>query len=180
MSLDYSRYKQWLLDSVNLPGTLQDRDNSKLIDLSVRERELMGGEPGGEVWNETRALAKLGITKRPFNLDRTSEVHGYSDTKSIAITRDTAFPSRVVWHELGHVLCEHTARMKPGNPVAECEAELVAYILCNIYDYNEAKRESRGYIQHWRDVPHGGGTVLKSVSIPHIYQAVNKIREASK
>lgn len=169
----WATYKRILGELMSLPADMQDvvPDKSKLIYLEAQERVIPG-------WDKAATLARLGVTEVPYSLDTATGVHGWSNDKELAITRATGYPSAVVWHELGHILMEHSKLGDAyGNDPyvragAECTAELIAYLCCYAFEYNEAKSKSRAYVKHWGRSPN----TLKELNYGRIYEAVDKIR----
>lgn len=161
-----NQYKEWLGDMYTMPGgPPPPLDPTKMLFLDQTDYV-----PG---WDKERVLAALGIEEVAFD-DRgvPDETHGYSYEGKLAVKRNTPYPTKVLWHELGHLLCEHPER-KPDRELAEAEAEGVAYLLCNLYGYNEPKFEARGYVQHWFGKP------LPEDSIKRVVEAVEKIHAAN-
>ncbi len=157
-----------LHEALTMPGDTGGEmpDTAKLIYLASQERAIVG-------FDKAKTLQALGITEVPYNEDHASGIHGWSNKDQLAVTRATRYPTRVLWHELGHILCQHTDRKESGlsRELEEYEAELVAYLLANYYNYNESKAESRAYIQGWNKAK----LVLDTTSLDYIRNAANKI-----
>jgi hypothetical protein len=142
-------------------------DQAKLIYLASQERQILG-------FDKAKTLQALGVTEVPYDMNHSSGVHGWSTKDELAVTRATRYPTRILWHELGHILCEHPERKEAGTiseELGEYEAEMVAYLLANYYNYNESKAESRAYIQGWNKAE----LVLDTKSLGYIREAANKI-----
>ncbi len=177
-------YKLLLADLPTLPRDDSDQipDAGKLTTASGfdAERPL-------NLFKRERIMDALGLSWTIIDSDMSGKgTHGFSTGEGkIAIARNTKFPTAVLWHELAHVLLGHTGyaqvHVKHNRPLyeqdkrvqAECEAELVAYLLCYVYGYNEAKAKSRSYIMTWaeRDM-----ASLKACDFTLIYETVDQIK----
>lgn len=105
-------------------------------------------------WNAERALQKLNITRRAFQI-MNGNAQGYAKGRSIAINPVAELPDKTLFHELAHVVLGHTVESDlhdddrtPRN-LCEIEAEAVALILCESLALPGAPY-CRGYIQLWR------------------------------
>lgn len=160
---------QLVHDALTMPGDTGGTmpDTAKLIYLASQERHIPG-------FDKAKTLAALGVTEVPYDMNHASGIHGWSTKDQLAVTRATRYPTRVLWHELGHILCEHPERKEAGTiseELGEYEAEMVAYLLANYYNYNESKAESRAYIQAWNK----SKLILDTTSLDYIRHAANKI-----
>lgn len=166
-------YQIWLQEAVTGPidETAAMPDLERLYDAETHERPIPG-------FDLHKTLDALSIREVPYSEAPVKEAdgtHGWSTETTLAITRATQYPMAVYWHELGHILLNHVRKKLYANgqqPEAECEAEMVAYLLENIYQYNEAKPKSRAYIQTWAS----RGVNLRGLDYRAIYGAVNQIK----
>ena len=60
-------------------------------------------------WDATRALAELNVTEVPFDATN-GNVLGFAWGRSIAINPVDAMPHKTRFHELAHVVLDHTAK----------------------------------------------------------------------
>ncbi|HEY7348135.1 MAG TPA: ArdC family protein [Ktedonobacterales bacterium] len=108
-------------------------------------------------WDFTQALGKLAITDVPFE-ETNGNMQGYSRGREMAINPVAVNPDKTRFHEIGHIVLEHTDRVNlheyaQHRGIKEFQAEATAYICMNELgrlDEDTATR-SRGYIQHWLD-----------------------------
>lgn len=164
-------YHDELTELMSLPGTEPEA-------ISLMRQLVLN--PAAEVdgWNTHKVLAALNVTEVAFDSSKVpDEVHGYSTERQLAINRGTQWPTKVLWHELGHILCDHTTsapKDEAEHRLREAEAEAVAYVLCNVYRYRAGKAESRYYVQHWfKD------KVIPPASVKTITNAVTQIIAAN-
>ena len=78
---------------------------------------------------------------------------------------------KTTMHELGHVLCEHDKRILDRDQ-EECEAESVAYIVCNHFGIDSSEYSMR-YIGGWK-----GNKELVNDSLKTIVNVADKIIDA--
>jgi len=105
-------------------------------------------------WNETRALASVGVERIPFD-DLDGNTQGYATARKVAINPLAVMPHKTLFHELAHVVLGHTAEgnLNDGSErtprsLREVEAESVALLCCESLGLPGAEF-SRGYIQSW-------------------------------
>jgi antirestriction protein ArdC len=130
-------------------------------------------------WSKERAMAKLGITERPFDLID-GNVQGYSTGKEVAINPVAVYPFKTLMHELGHIVAGHTSEEQMADyqshrGLKEFEAEAAAYLILNelgaLEQFNAG--ESRNYIQTWlRDQK------PDEKSVRHVFSTADKILRA--
>ena len=104
-------------------------------------------------WDAARALAALNIEEVAF-ASAEGNCLGWARERQIAINPLNPFPHKTRFHELAHVLLDHTSEgtlsdghITPKN-LRECEAEAVALLCCAALELPGAE-ECRGYIQAW-------------------------------
>ena len=104
-------------------------------------------------WEKARALDSLGIEQTTF-AHPDGNCQGYATGRRFAINPVAQHPERTMFHELGHIVLDHTAEgdVMDGEhtprTLREVEAESVAMICCAVLGLPGIE-ESRGYIQHW-------------------------------
>ncbi len=130
-------------------------------------------------WDEIQALANLNITRVPFNLTD-GNVQGYANGRSVSVSPLAALPAKTLFHELGHVLLNHTAERGADSPdlpktLTEAEAESVALLCLEALSLPGADY-ARGYIQAW----YGTGHPLPDRSAQRIFRAADTILKAGK
>jgi antirestriction protein ArdC len=108
--------------------------------------------PAIPAWDRARALSTLGVEEISFEMVN-GNCQGYAKGRQIAINPLAQMPAKTTFHELGHVILEHTAEAVhdseslPRN-LKEVEAESVA-LLCLESLGMEGAEYCRGYIQSW-------------------------------
>ena len=130
-------------------------------------------------WDEARALETLGVQRVPFDLTD-GNVQGYAHGRSVAVSPIAALPAKTLFHELGHVLLNHTAERGADQPdlpktLTEAEAEAVA-LLCLEALHLPGAEYTRGYIQSW----YGAGNPLPEHSAQRIFKAADTILRAGR
>ncbi len=130
-------------------------------------------------WDEARALETLGVQRVPFDLTD-GNVQGYAQGRSVAVSPIAALPAKTLFHELGHVLLNHTAERGADQPdlpktLSEAEAEAVA-LLCLEALHLPGAEYTRGYIQSW----YGAGNPLPEHSAQRIFKAADTILRAGR
>lgn len=130
-------------------------------------------------WDEARALETLAVQRVPFDLTD-GNVQGYAHGRSVAVSAIAALPAKTLFHELGHVLLNHTAERGADQPdlpktLTEAEAEAVA-LLCLEALHLPGTEFARGYIQSW----YGAGNPLPEHSAQRIFKAANTILRAGR
>lgn len=128
-------------------------------------------------WSKEQALASLGIEEIPF--DRTDgNVLGCARGRQVAISPIAPLPMKTLFHEVGHVLLDHSAEVLPADAertprsLAEAEAEAVALICCESLGLPGAEF-CRGYIQEWL----GQGGDIPEARARRIFAAAGRILE---
>ena len=131
-------------------------------------------------WNEERALAALEIERVSF-AHTNGNAQGYATARRIAVSPIAFTPHRTLFHELAHVVLEHTAEVERMDDddqtpcdLREVEAESVALICCESLGLSGAEY-SRGYIQHWL----AGGSITQR-SAQKIFKAADTILKAGR
>lgn len=130
-------------------------------------------------WDETRALETLAVQRIPFDLPD-GNVQGFAHGRSVAVSPIAALPAKTLFHELGHVLLNHTAERGDDRPdlpktLTEAEAEAVA-LLCLEALHLPGAEYARGYIQSW----YGAGNPLPEHSAQRIFKAADTILRAGR
>jgi len=99
------------------------------------------------------ALCALNITRTPFD-ELNGNIQGFARGREIAVNPLAALPHKTAFHEIAHIVLEHTASEKlvdgeqTARHIREVEAESVALICCETLGLDGAEF-CRGYIQHW-------------------------------
>ncbi len=130
-------------------------------------------------WDEARALEALAVQRIPFDLPD-GNVQGFAHGRSVAVSPIAALPAKTLFHELGHVLLNHTAERGDDRPdlpktLTEAEAEAVA-LLCLEALHLPGAEYARGYIQSW----YGAGNPLPEHSAQRIFKASDTILRAGR
>ena len=130
-------------------------------------------------WHQEQALAHLDIALEHFAMVD-GNIQGYAVERRIAINPIAEYPHKTCFHEIAHVVLEHThirgcwdGVTMPRN-LQEVEAEGVAFLLCSILDL-PGQCESRGYIQAWL-----ADDSLPEKSAQRIFSAAQTIMEAGR
>jgi N-terminal domain of anti-restriction factor ArdC/IrrE N-terminal-like domain len=131
-------------------------------------------------WDASRALAALDVAEIPFDA-MDGNCLGYARGRSIAINPVNPMPHKTRFHELAHVLLEHTAEgvqadgeITPRN-LRECEAEAVALLCCAALDLPGVEH-CRGYLQAWW----GAGNPIPERSAQRVLKAADQILRAGR
>ena len=130
-------------------------------------------------WDEDRALDTLAVRRVPFTLTD-GNVQGYAEGRSVAVSPLAELPAKTLFHELGHVLLNHTGERGADRPdlpktLTEAEAEAVA-LLCLEALHLPGADYARGYIQSW----YGTGQPLPEHSAQRIFKAADTILRAGR
>ncbi len=135
-------------------------------------------EPSVPTWDAERALTALAVDEVPFE-HTNGNTMGYARERSIAINPLNPLPHKTRFHELAHVLLDHTAtgqqsdgEVTPRN-LRECEAEAVALLCCAALQL-PGLDESRGYIQLWW----GQGNAIPEKSAQAVLKVADQILKA--
>lgn len=129
-------------------------------------------------WQKDRALAALEVTESPFNL-LDGNTQGYARGRSVAVSPVAALPHKTLFHELAHVVLEHTSAAlltddhRTPRSIREVEAEAVALLCCAALGLPGVE-ECRGYIQHW----HGTTEPISDRCAARILRAADQILKA--
>jgi antirestriction protein ArdC len=132
--------------------------------------------PAIPAWDRARALSTLGVEEIPFEM-MNGNCQGYAKGRQIAINPLAQMPAKTTFHELGHVILEHTSEAihdseaLPRN-LKEVEAEAVA-LLCLESLGMEGAEFCRGYIQNWL-----AGAEIPERSAQRIFAVADKILKA--
>lgn len=133
-------------------------------------------------WDQSLALAKLGVRLEPFEkVDGNMQGYAYSSQRRVAINPLAAFPHKTLFHELAH--CELHGDVEEGfvcqsdmtKAIKEVEAESVAYICCASLNL-PGLEYSRGYIQSWIEFAESRDVLKKSAG--RIFSAADRILKA--
>jgi hypothetical protein len=130
-------------------------------------------------WNAEAALEALHVSRVPFT-STNGNVQGYAEGRSVAVSPLAALPAKTLFHELGHILLNHTAERGADRPdlpktLTEAEAEAVALLCLEALDLPGADY-ARGYIQSW----YGTGQPLPEHSAQRIFKAADTILRAGR
>jgi len=124
------------------------------------------------------ALQTLGITRTPFD-EINGNVQGFAHQREIAISPIAQLPLKTTFHEVAHVILDHTTSQKlvdleyMDRNIREVEAEAVALICCESLRLPGAEA-ARGYIQHWLQ----GENEIPNQSAARIFSAAQTILKA--
>jgi hypothetical protein len=125
-------------------------------------------------WSEDRALKALNIERVEFEA-WSGNTMGYATGRKVAISPLSPHPLKTLFHELAHIVLEHTERHgsdKPPRSLREVEAEGVALLLTESLNLSGAEY-ARGYIQHWLETE-----TIPDASAAKIFGAADKILKA--
>jgi hypothetical protein len=130
-------------------------------------------------WDEVHALEKLDVRRVPFALTN-GNAQGYAENRSVAVSPLAELPAKTLFHELGHVLLNHTGERGADRPdlpetLTETEAESVALLCLEALGLPGADY-ARGYIQSW----YGSGQPLPEHSAQRIFKAADTILRAGR
>ena len=127
------------------------------------------------------ALSRLGIRRIDFDM-LDGNVQGFAREKTIAISPIAQLPLKTTFHELAHVVLNHTAEQstlvdQESTPMSlrEVEAEATA-LICFESLALEGSEYCRGYIQHWLR----GGKEIPTQSAQKIFAAASAILKAGQ
>jgi hypothetical protein len=132
--------------------------------------------PATPQWDRARALAALNVAEIPFEM-MNGNCQGYAKGRQIAINPVAQMPAKTTFHELGHVVLEHTSEAVHDSEqlprsLREVEAEAVA-LLCLESLGMDGAEFCRGYIQNWLQ-----GATIPERSAQRIFSAADKILKA--
>jgi antirestriction protein ArdC len=127
------------------------------------------------------ALSSLGIRRIDFDM-LDGNVQGFAREKTIAISPIAQLPLKTTFHELAHVVLNHTAEQstvvdEESTPrsLREVEAEATTLICLEALDL-EGSAYCRGYIQHWLQ----GEREIPTQSAQKIFAAATAILKAGQ
>jgi len=127
------------------------------------------------------ALNNLGIRRIDFDM-LDGNVQGFASEKAIAISPIAQLPLETTFHELAHIVLNHTAEQstlvdEESTPrsLREVEAEATALICLEALDL-EGSAYCRGYIQHWLQ----GEQEIPTQSTQKIFAAATAILKAGQ
>jgi antirestriction protein ArdC len=132
--------------------------------------------PAIPAWDRTRALKTLSVEEIPFEM-MNGNCQGYAKGRQIAINPVAQMPAKTTFHEVAHVVLDHTSEAVhdseelPRN-LKEVEAESVA-LLCLESLGMDGAEYCRGYIQNWLS-----GATIPERSAQRIFSAADKILKA--
>lgn len=138
-------------------------------------------EPVTPTWEKDRALAALNVLEVPFEA-LNGNCLGYARVRSIAINPVNPLPWKTRFHELAHVVLDHTSEgieqsdgeLTPRN-LRECEAEAVALLCCAALNL-PGVAFARGYIQSWW----GTANPIPESSAKRILKVADQILKAGR
>ena len=127
-------------------------------------------------WDRSRALRTLNVQEIAFEM-LNGNCQGYATGRQIAINPVAQMPAKTTFHELAHVVLEHTSEAVHDSEtlprsLKEVEAESVA-LLCLESLGMDGAEFCRGYIQNWLQ----GGTIPER-SAQKIFATADKILKA--
>jgi antirestriction protein ArdC len=127
-------------------------------------------------WDRARALRTLAVEEIPFE-HLSGNCQGYARGRQIAINPLAQMPAKTTFHEVGHVILEHTAEAVHDSDtlprsLKEAEAEAVA-LLCLESLGMPGSEYCRGCIQSWL-----AGAEIPERSAMRIFSAADKILKA--
>jgi antirestriction protein ArdC len=127
------------------------------------------------------ALSNLGIRRIDFDL-LDGNVQGFARERTIAVSPIAQLPLKTTFHELAHVVLNHTAKQstlieEESTPrsLREVEAESTALICLEALGL-EGSACCRGYIQHWLQ----GENEIPTQSAQKIFAAATAILKAGQ
>lgn len=127
------------------------------------------------------ALSGLGIRRIDFDL-LDGNVQGFAREKTIAISPIAQLPLKTTFHELAHVVLNHTVEQstfvdEESTPrsIREVEAEATALICLEALGL-DGSAYCRGYIQHWLQ----GEKEIPTQSAQRIFSAATAILKAGQ
>lgn len=125
------------------------------------------------MWELVRAYRMLGVREIPFeSLNGNTQGYSFPETRELAISPLAKFPWKTGFHELGHILLNHSH--DGDKPAQEVEAELTAYLLTRTLEVDvDGGESSRAYAQSYL-----GGATLTDATAQRIYRVANRILEA--
>jgi antirestriction protein ArdC len=129
-------------------------------------------------WTRANALAALNISEVPFEHSN-GNVQGYARKRELAINPVATDAMATFFHELAHIVLEHTAETVahderlPRN-LREVEAESVALLCIASLGIGDTSNQ-RGYIQNWLK-----GERIPEASAKRIFAATDTILKAGK
>jgi hypothetical protein len=132
----------WVFDEADTEGS----------DLPEVAPTLLSGESPDGIWNHIAAL----IIDRGYTIDRDdcSPANGvtrwHEHRVSVSPHLAPAQAVKTLTHELGHIIGDHGTEPRLPRPVAEIEAESIAYIVCAAIGI-ESDCYSFPYVAHWSD-----------------------------
>jgi antirestriction protein ArdC len=135
-------------------------------------------------WSETRALAALLIERVDFQ-HPDGNCQGYAQRRCVAVSPIAALPHKTLFHELGHVVLEHTTEgmlddhERTPRSLREVEAECVALICCEALALPGIP-ECRGYVQHWLKTGNESSPAIPERSAQRIFKAADAILKAGR
>src|SRR2546429_7274628 len=132
--------------------------------------------PAIPTWDRARALNTLNVEEIPFEM-LNGNCQGYAKARQIAINPVAEMPTKTSFHELAHVVLDHTSEAVHDSEtlprsLKEVEAESVA-LLCLESLGMEGAAFCRGYIQNWLS-----GATIPERSAQRIFVAADKILKA--
>jgi len=132
--------------------------------------------PAIPTWDRARALNTLNVEEIPFEM-LNGNCQGYAKARQIAINPVAEMPAKTTFHELAHVVLDHTSEAVHDSEtlprsLKEVEAESVA-LLCLESLGMDGAEYCRGYIQNWLS-----GATIPERSAQRIFATADKILKA--
>jgi antirestriction protein ArdC len=135
-------------------------------------------------WSEARALASLSIERVRFE-HPDGNCQGYAQKRSVSVSPVAALPHKTLFHELAHIVLEHTAEgmlddhERTPRCLREVEAECVALICCEALSLPGIP-ECRGYVQHWLRIGGESSPAIPERSAQRIFKAADAVLKAGR
>src|SRR5213594_1945536 len=132
--------------------------------------------PAIPAWDRARALQTLTVEEIPFEM-MNGNCQGYAKGRQIAINPVAQMPAKTTFHELAHVVLDHTSEAVHDSDtlphsLREAEAESGA-LLCLESLGMDGAEYCRGYIQSWL-----AGATIPERSAQRIFAAADHILKA--
>lgn len=172
-----------------LPADGVDREQTERVKFVYRRHWFLLSQTDGEpyvplaipTWDERQACHVLVIDREPFrHMD--GNCQGYACERRFAVSPIAYLPHRTMFHEIGHIVLNHTAEVmglsdtgeRTPKDVREVEAEAVSLICCQSLGL-PGDVESRGYLQHWL-----GKNTIDDRTAQRIFHAADVILKAGR
>jgi antirestriction protein ArdC len=139
--------------------------------------------PGFEIprWYLDVALERLSVKRVPFR-QLNGNIQGYSHGREFAINPTAKYPTKTLFHELGHIVLGHTTAEQreeymQHRGIREFQAEATAHLTTNELGIasEEEAMVSRGYLQNWLQDERPSDLAVRAV-----FSATDKILRAGR